>query len=425
MTSGASKDTAAIQQVKPLDGCKILDLTWVYSGPYATSLLLDLGAEVIKVEGPRYGDHTRTFPPFRNGDSGYFYSVNRGKKSVALNLKSEEGKTLFRRLVKEVDVVTENFVPGVMDRMGLGYETLKEINPELIYGSIHGFGTWGPYADWPGVDPVAQAMGGLMRQSGFPDGPPMKTGPAVADAVSGIYLALGIVAAYLERLKTGAGKRIEIGMMDAVFSILEESVVRASMTGNALPGRGNTDPLGAPWDAFHTKDDKWVMLCSIGGDKFQRVYHAIGRDDLVEEYGGDGEEASDKRANNLTYLNKVFAEYAQDKTSEELIEMIHSLHIPCGVAKDVAELLTDPHLIARGMVVDIDHPRLGKIKTYNDPIMFDQRSIGVQPGENPVSPEIGQDNEEVLSTLAGLSEADIQRLYQEGVLWHGRGSKNG
>ena len=172
--------------MKPLTGCKILDLTWVYSGPYATSLLLDLGAEVIKVEGPRFGDHTRTFPPFKNGDSGYFYAINRGKQSIALNLKSDEGKALFRQLVQKVDVVTENFVPGVMDRMGLGYEELKKINPRLIYGSIHGFGTWGPYADWPGVDPVAQAMGGLMKQSGFAGGPPLKTGPAVADALAGI-----------------------------------------------------------------------------------------------------------------------------------------------------------------------------------------------------------------------------------------------
>ena len=404
--------------MKPLTGCKILDLTWVYSGPYATSLLLDLGAEVIKVEGPRFGDHTRTFPPFKNGDSGYFYAINRGKQSIALNLKSDEGKALFRQLVQKVDVVTENFVPGVMDRMGLGYEELKKINPRLIYGSIHGFGTWGPYADWPGVDPVAQAMGGLMKQSGFAGGPPLKTGPAVADALAGIYLALGIVAAYLERLTTGAGKRIEISMMDAVFSVLEESVVRASMTGNALPGRGNTDPLGAPWDAFHTKDDKWVMVCSLGGDKFAKIYNAIDRPDLVEEYGGDGEEASEKRANHLAELNGIFAEFAETKTAGELIELIHGCHVPCGEAKDVAELLEDPHLLARGMVVDIDHPRLGHIKTYNNPIMFNRQSIGVQPGENPQAPEIGESNETVLRELLGLSQEEIEALYASQALWH-------
>lgn len=405
---------------KPLSRCRVLDLTWVYSGPYATSLLLDLGAEVIKVEGPRFGDHTRTFPPFKNGDSGYFYAINRGKKSVALNLKSEEGKEIFRALVKDADMVTENFVPGVMDRMGLGYEALKEINPRLIYGSIHGFGTWGPYADWPGVDPVAQAMGGLMMQSGFAGGPPLKTGPAVADALAGIYLALGLVSAYLERLSTGEGKRVEISMMDAVFSVLEESVVRASMTGNALPGRGNTDPLGAPWDAFHTKDNKWVMICSLGGDRFSAIYRAIGRADLADAYGGDGEEASEKRANNLKELNQAFADYAETLTADELVEMMHGFHVPCGEAKDVAELLTDPHLLARGMVMDIDHPRLGKIKTYNNPIMFNCRSVGIQPGENPMAPEIGQDNAAVLEELLGLSAEAVDNLYEKNVLWHGK-----
>lgn len=402
---------------KPLSGYQILDLTWVYSGPYCTSVLLDLGADVIKVEGPKYGDHTRTFPPFKNGGSGYFYSLNRGKKSVSLNLKSEDGKALFRDLVKKVDVVTENFVPGVMERMGLGYEELKKINPRIIYGSIHGFGSFGPYADWPGVDPVAQAMGGLMSQSGFTGGPPLKTGPAVADAIAGIYLALGIVAAILERGKTGAGRKIEVSMMDAVFSVLEESVVRASMTGDALPRRGNTDPLGAPWDAFESSDGKWVMMCSIGGAKFESVYSYIGRNDLVAEYGGDGEEASEKRADNLAMLNQVFAKWAIQKTADELIDIIHSLHIPCGVVKDVIDLLDDPHLKARNMVVDIDHPKLGKIKTYNMPVMFDGKNMGIDAKDNPLDPEIGESNSQVLGDLLGISADKIGELYEIGALW--------
>jgi len=402
---------------KPLSGYQILDLTWVYSGPYCTSILLDLGADVIKVEGPKYGDHTRTFPPFKNGGSGYFYSLNRGKKSVSLNLKSEEGKALFRDLVKKVDVVTENFVPGVMERMGLGYEELKKINPRIIYGSIHGFGSFGPYADWPGVDPVAQAMGGLMSQSGFIGGPPLKTGPAVADAIAGIYLALGIVSAILQRGKTGNGRRIEVSMMDAVFSVLEESVVRASMTGDALPRRGNTDPLGAPWDAFESSDGKWVMMCSIGGAKFESVYSYIGRNDLVAEYGGDGEEASEKRADNLAMLNQVFAKWAIQKTADELIDIIHSLHIPCGVVKDVVDLLDDPQLKARNMVVDIDHPKLGKIKTYNMPVMFDGKNMGIDSKDNPLDPEIGESNSQVLGDLLGISADKIRELYEIGALW--------
>lgn len=410
---------------KALEGCRILDFTWVYSGPYATSLLQDMGAEVIKVEGPRVGDHTRAFPPFKNGESGYFFSLNRGKKSIALNLKSENGIRIVKKMVEKVDVVAENFVPGVMERIGLGYDVLKEINPGLIYASIHGFGTWGPYSDWPGVDPVAQAMGGLMTQSGFSEGPPLKTGPAIADAIAGIYLALGITSAYMERQKTGEGKRVEVSMMDAVFSVLEESVVRASITGDALPGRGNTDPLGAPWDAFHTKDDHWVMICAIGGKNFEKVYHAIGRDDIVKEYGGDTEDAIEKRSENLPFLNNIFAEYAEKMTGEELKELIHGLHIPFGYAKTVKELLEDPHLKARGMVVDVEHPKLGAIKTYNNPIMFNGQSIGVAPGENPTAPEVGEENEMILKEILDISEKEIQDLYKEGVLWTGRGKRDG
>jgi crotonobetainyl-CoA:carnitine CoA-transferase CaiB-like acyl-CoA transferase len=402
---------------KPLAGIRILDLTWVYSGPYCTSLLLDLGADIFKIEGPEGGDHSRTFPPFKNGGSGYFYALNRGKKSLALNLKTEQGREVFSRLSEKCDMVVENFVPGVLDRMGLGYETLKQNNPRLIYGSIHGFGSWGPYSSWPCVDPVAQAMGGLMDQSGFADGPPLKTGPAVADAVAGIYLALGLVAAVLERETTGLGRRVEVSMHDAVFSVLEDSVVRASMTGNALPRRGNTDPLGAPWDAFPTADGKWIMMCSLGADRFDKIYRLIGRVDIAEKFGGGGEEDFTRRADSLKDLNSLFAEYAKTRTSDQLIKTLHSLRIPCGIVKDVVELLEDPHLAERNMVVPIEHPKLGKIKTYNNPIMFDQKSLGIRPGENPLDPEPGADNAQILARCLGLTSEEIQELTRRQVLW--------
>lgn len=404
---------------KPLNGYTVLDLTWVYSGPYCTSLLSDLGADVVKIEGPKYGDHTRNFPPFRNGSSGYCYGINRGKRSLALNLKNDEGKALFKELLKKADIVVENYVPGVMDKMGLGYEDLKKINPGIIYGSIHGFGSWGPYAELPGVDPVAQAMGGLMGLSGFPDGPPVKTGPAVADAIAGLYLALGITAAVLDREKTGAGRRVEIGMMDAVFSVLEEAVVRTSMTGDPLPSRGNTDPLGAPWDAFETSDGKWLMVCSLGGDRFDRIYRFIGRSDLADAYVGDGEEVSTRRSNDLEILNSAFAEWARLQTAETVVAVLRELQVPCGVVKTIPELLVDPHLQARNMVVDIDHPRLGKIKTFNAPIMYDRQSVGIAPGENPLEPQLGEHNAEVLEQLLGLGPDKIRALHDAGALWTG------
>ena len=400
-----------------LANIKILDLTWVYSGPYCASLLMDLGADVIKIEAPPYGDYTRTFPPFKNGASGYFYSLNRGKRSIALNLKKEEGKEIFLNLVKNVDVVIENFAPGAMDKMGIGYEVIKQANPRIIYGSIHGFGTWGEYSGWPAVDPVAQAMGGLMSLSGFAGGPPVKSGPAISDAISGLYLALGLVSAIRERDKTGVGKRVEIGMMDAVFAVLEESVVRASMTGDALPARGNTDPLGAPWDAFQTRDDKWVMVCAIGGDNCEKLFNAIGRSDLAEKYKGNDEESSNRRSDNLEFLNQSFAEWVIVKDSGEVLKFLQGLRIPCGVVKDVTELLADPHLIERNMVVDIKHPKLGDIKTYNNPIMFDKKTIGIESSENQLDPEVGEHSKEILREILSLSDEAINDLYSTSVIW--------
>ncbi len=406
-------------RTKPLSGYTILDLTWVYSGPYCTSMLLDFGADVIKIEGPKRGDHSRDFPPFKNGVSGYYYGINRGKRSIALNLKSEKGKALFLEMVKKADMVVENFVPGVMEKMGLGYDVLKEINPRLIYGSVYGFGSWGPYAKMRGLDSVAQAMGGLMSLTGYPGMPPLKTGPAVADAVCGMYLCIGLLAAALEREKTGEGKRVEVGMMDAVFSVLEDCVVRASLEGKAFPPRGNTDPLGAPWDAYETCDGRWVMLCSMGGASFEKIYRAIGRDDIADEFSGEGEDAIARRSAARDEHNAALAEWAKQHTVDELIRIAEEARISCGPVMTIPELLEDPHLKAREMVVDIKHPRMGDIKTFNNPIMFDEHSVGIAPGENPLEPEIGEHDAEVLQQLLGLSEEEVARLREEGVLWAG------
>jgi crotonobetainyl-CoA:carnitine CoA-transferase CaiB-like acyl-CoA transferase len=403
------------KEQKSLSGIVVLDLTWVYSGPYATLLLSDLGAEVIKIEGAG-GDYARSFPPFENGASGYFYSLNRGKKSISINLKTEAGRNLFLRLAEKADVVAENFVPGVTERLGIGYEDLKARNPRLIYGSIHGFGSFGPYAHLPAVDPVAQAMGGLMAQSGVSGGPPLKTGPAVSDALSGVYLALGIVAAIHERERTGEGRKIEVGMVDAVFSVLEEAVVRAAMTGNALPRRGNTDPLGAPWDAFETKDGKWIMVCALGGAMFEAIYRRIGRDDLAALYGGDDGAANAKRADDQPMLNSAFAEWAKERFAPEALSILQELRIPCGIVKDVTELLDDPHLTERNMVVAVDHPKLGRIKTYNDPIMFDGRSIGIAASETQLDPGPGEHAAEILREKLGLTDDAINALYENGGL---------
>ncbi len=401
---------------KPLEDIKILDLTWVYAGPFGTLLLSDLGAEVIKVEGPPFGDWTRILPPLKNSWSGYFYMLNRSKKSIAINLKAEQGREVFLKMIKEVDVITENFTPGTMDRMGLGYDQLKKVNPRLIYASISGFGISGPYARKRAVDPVAQAMGGLMSLTGYPEMPPLKTGPALADSLAGMNMVIGILSALRWRGKTGLGQRIDISMMDGVFTVLEESVIRTSLTGDPLPARGNTDPLGAPWDAFPTADGKWIMVCAIGGDTFYKIYESIGRKDLAEEYKGDDEESMEHRSSKLLFLNGEFAKWTKKKTAAEVEAFCDEMGVPCGEVKSVVELLSDAHLQARNMVVDIEHPQLGPVKTFNNPIKFSDIEAEVKPGENPLDPQIGEHSAELLKRL-GYSEKDIEQLKKDNAIW--------
>ena len=414
--AGLAEEVSSMS-AKPLDDIRVLDLTWVYAGPFATMMLADLGAEVIKLEGPPLGDWTRVVPPLENGHSGYFYMLNRRKKSIALDLKQEAGRGLFMRLVEHSDVVTENFKAGTLDRLGIGYERAREVNPSIIYASINGFGSSGPYSEMPCVDPVAQAMGGLMSMTGFEGQPPLKTGPAVADSLSGLYLALGILSALRRRDKTGVGEKLEVAMMDCVFSVLEEAVIRTSMTGDPLPARGNTDPLGAPWDAFETRDGRWVMVCNLDPRRFSDLYKLIGREDIADEYGGGDGTAMEKRSKDLPRLNEIFAGWARTRTAEELQQTLLEMSIPSGVVKQVPELLQDPHLQNRNMVVDIDHAKLGRIKTFNLPIKFFGGEMGIRRGENPLDPELGHDTGEVLQQLLGLGEDEIDHFRKQKIIW--------
>ena len=402
---------------KPLADVKVLDLTWVYAGPFASLLLSDLGAEVVKVEGPPFGDITRIVPPLKNGKSGYYYMLNRGKKSVALDLKKEDGRKIFLELTRHFDIVTENFKAGVLDKLGLGYDQVKAVNPKIIYASINGFGSSGPYANMPCVDPVAQAMGGLMSLTGFPGQPPLKTGPAVADSLSGMYLALGILAALRQRDKNGIGERVEVAMMDSVFSVLEESVVRASMTGDALPARGNTDPIGAPWDAFKTKDQRWIMICNINADRFCDLYTLIGREDISNEYKGRDEGAVQRRADDLPKLNRIFSEWTKKNDAAEIQRIMLEMSIPSGIVKDVNELLEDPQLKHRKMVVDVEHPNLGKIKTFNMPIKLFGTTVGIEENMNVLDSDLGKNSKDILERFLSLSDEELERLRRDGVVW--------
>lgn len=386
---------------KPLKGIKVLDLTWVYSGPYSTLLLQDLGAEIVKVEIPGVGDKTRYFPPLKKSESGYFYMLNRDKKSIALDLKKSENQQIFRELAKSFDVVVENFLPGTMDKMHIGYESLKVENPSLIYASISGFGSFGPNAALPCIDPIAQAMGGLMSLTGEKAGAPQKTGPGITDGISGIYLALGIVSALFQRTRTGEGQQIEVSMVESTVSMLEDAVIQASMKGKTLEAKGNTDPFGAPWDAFKTIDNKWLMVCALGSKQFQTCFHLIGRADLAEEFAGETEEAYEKRNQHLEMLNSIFGEWALQKTAEQAINLLRKEGILVGDVKTVNELLTDPHLIERKMISTLQHESLGTIQVANLPILFNGRRYCKEKDEYVRTPKVGEHTDEILQHYIG------------------------
>jgi crotonobetainyl-CoA:carnitine CoA-transferase CaiB-like acyl-CoA transferase len=405
-------------KAKPLDNIKVLDLTWVYAGPFATQILGDLGAEIFKIEAAPVGDKTRIMPPFKNGHSGYFAGLNRNKKSLTLDLKKEKGRRLCLELARHCDVLVENFAPQVMEQLGLGYEEVKKYNPNIVYASASGFGSFGPYANRPCIDPVGQAMGGLMGLTGYPDRPPLKTGPGIADAVLGLYTVIAILSALHLRDRTGEGQKVEAAMMDCVFSVLEENVIKTSLEGVVPPRRGNLDPFGVPWDTFLTKDGRWVMVCAFSSPVFEELYGMMGREDLVEEYKGDSIEGFLKRAAAQEMLNEVFREWVRENmTAEELEELFIAMDAPMGIVKDVQELLDDPHLKARNMIVEMDHPKLGKVKTYNLPIRFKDVPVGVGPGENPRDPELGEHSAQVLKDLLGISAEEIEALRREGVIW--------
>lgn len=384
---------------KPLEGIKILDLTWIYSGPYSTLLLQDLGAEVVKVEMPGVGDKTRYFPPFRNKESGYFYMLNRDKKSIALDLKSAEGQEIFRELARNFDVVVENFLPGTMEKMQIGYETLKEVNPSIIYASISGFGSFGPSKNFPCIDPIAQAMGGLMSLTGEKGGAPQKTGPGITDGISGIYLALGVVSALFQRTKTGLGQKVEVSMLESTVSVLEDAVILASMTGETVESKGNTDPFGAPWDAFITKDDKWVMVCALGSDQFQTCFNLIGRADIAEEFAGETEEAYAKRNQQLEMINRIFGVWVKQQTREQLMENLQKVGILAGEVRTVNELLDDEHLKERKMFSTLQHESLGTIQVANSPILFNGVRYSSIQKEQVRTEKIGEHTEEILQQL--------------------------
>ncbi len=399
--------------VRALDDIRILDLTHFYNGPYATLVLSFLGAEVIKLEPPRHGERARTIFPIRDAarESYPFVMLNSNKKGITLDLKSSRGKDLFKELIKNVDVAVDNFALGVMDKLDLGFETLKQSNPQLVYASSTGYGRSGPYSSFPAFDPVIQAMVGLMSTTGFPDGPPVKAGPPIMDMMGGIHLATGILAALHQRDRTGEGVFVETSLYEAAFAPLTTQISSYIANGRKKYERpGNTAPNNAfvPYDCYPAKDGHVLLLCA-DDHKWKELCKLMGRAELADhpDYATNA-----KRRKRVDATNAMVIEWTQSLPKQEVMNRCGAADITCGAVKEVDELLTDPHIRERGMLQDIDHPVAGKMAVLGSPWRLNDDH---PPIDSP-SPSLGQHNDLIFGKMLGLSEGEIEKLREEGVL---------
>jgi formyl-CoA transferase len=393
----------------PLAGIRVVDLSRILAGPFCTMLLGDLGAEVIKIEPPGVGDDTRTWgPPWAEGQSAYYLAINRSKRSLTLNLKHEQGRALLLRLVEQADVVIENFKVGDLDRMGLGYQQLREINPKLVHCSISGFGPDGPYASRPGYDFIAQGMGGLMSITGEHEGQPQKVGVAVADLATGLFACVGIQAALRHRDLTGEGQHVDVSLLESVVALLVNVGSAYLLTGQT-PGRhGNAHPNIVPYRLYQASD-RWFIVATGNDRQYGAVCRVIGRPELAED--ARFLRNADRVANRElleTMLSEAFASRDADYWTEALL----AAGVPAGPVNSVADVFSDPQVLARQMLVELEHPTIGTLRQAGTPIKLSKSPAA--PQSHP--PLLGEQTETILRELLSLDDEEIDRLRSEGAI---------
>ncbi|MBN2569470.1 MAG: CoA transferase [Deltaproteobacteria bacterium] len=388
---------------KALEGFRVLDLSRVLAGPYCAMILGDLGAEIIKIERPGYGDDTRSLGPFIGSESMYFMNTNRNKKSITLDLKSNAGKQVFLDLVKQSDVVLENYKPGVMEKLGIGHDKLKEYNSDIIYASISGFGHKSPYASRAGYDIIAQAMGGLMSCTGWPDSPPTRIGTAMGDILSGLFATIGILSALLARKSVTGSQHIDIALVDSVISSMN-TMIQVYLVEGTVPGRvGNRYLFMYPFDTFKANDG-WVVI-GIGNDKlWHKFCDIVGWTEI--EYA-EKFSSNSNRVDNYKELEVLVTEWTKNKTVEEIIELLSSEGIPCSPVYDVRDIVNDDKIVIdRKMLVDVDHPKVGRTKLVGSPIKMSL----TEPTIDKPAPLLGQHTRDILTSVLGYSEETIKNL---------------
>lgn len=393
----------------PLDGIKVLDLTRVLAGPYCTMMLADMGADVVKVERPGAGDDTRGYgPPFLNGESAYFMSINRNKRSLTLNLKHDKALAIMRRMLEMTDVVVENFRPGTMESFGFGYEAVREFNPRIVFCSISGYGHTGPEAKLPGYDLIIQGKGGIASLTGDPEGPPFKVGTSQADIIAGMMGFQGILLALLARQQTGKGQKVDIGMLDCQVALLTYQAGIYFATGESPTRMGNQHPTITPYETYQCKDGYLNLAC--GNDNMWRAFcHAIEQEGWVDDPRFNTNAA---RVEHRRQLSALIEPVMLQKTTQEWIELLRGHGLPCGPIQSVGEVCEDPQVLARDMVIPLEHPKAGTIRVAGVPI-----KLSDTPGEvHSPPPVLGEHSAQVLRDWLQINAAEVDTLQQEGVL---------
>jgi len=396
---------------RPLESIRVLDLGRILSGPFCTMLLADLGADVVKIEQPEKGDPSRNLGPKAGMDSSYFISVNRGKKSITLNLRLEEGRTLFRSLLPHFDVLVENFVPGTLERMGFGYPSVKEINPKMIYASISGFGQTGPYSHKPALDVIVQAMGGIMSVTGIPGLGPMRPGASLGDSIAGLFTSLAITSALFRRQSTHQGEFIDISMLDCQVTMMENAFARYFATQEVPGPLGSRHPVATPFQAFEANDGSFVVaLLTDNLEQWSKFCHAIGRPEL----GPDQRYTTNLlRTTNYDQLIQELQTTFKLKGRLFWIEALSTASIPCGPVNSIPEVINDPQVQHREMIVEIPHKELGSWKVANTPFNF---SSDIPVREYKSAPRLSEHTREIFKEILGMTSEEIGELSDAGII---------
>jgi CoA:oxalate CoA-transferase len=391
----------------PLEGLIVLDLTRVLVGPYATMILADLGANVIKIEMPGTGDDARAFPPHVNGESAYFMSLNRNKRGMTLNLKHDAGKQVFFDLVQKADILVENFRPGTMTKLGLDYETLREVNPRLIYAAASGFGHTGPYSRRAAYDAIVQAMGGIMSVTGQRGGEPTRVGTSMGDITAGLFTAIGVLTAVYHREKTNEGQMVDVAMLDSQVAILENAIARYTVTGNVPEPIGNRHPSIIPFETFATADGT-IMIAAGNNALWRKLCAALGLPELPDD---PRFVTNPLRAENYDVLRPILAEVIVGKETAVWLQILDEAGVPNGPINNVAQVMADPQVRAREMIVPIEHPVAGDTQLPGIPIKLSETPGSIRTP----APLLSQHTDDVLAELLGYDAERLDLLREQGV----------